>query len=111
MQADGLDVAESARRFANRAGDCARHGNVRSIEQHVIGDQESARADHGRAGGPVRGNVADIGRRAIELLAANCFQTLAGGPSRRGSVEINGNAEALPDLLSGAMRGCDGIVH
>jgi len=69
VQSHGLDEAESAGRLADFLCNLAGDFDIGRFQIHVVGDQEVAGAHHDRARGRMHGNVANIGRPAIETLA------------------------------------------
>ncbi len=85
----------------------------------VVGDQEAAGADGAGAGGGVKLGAADVGAaggiaagcvaEAFELAAADIFEEDAVGTGGGGSVEVDGDAVAAPDLEAG-LAGEDGAL-
>src|SRR5579864_6065511 len=114
QESSALYESHSTARKAHRLGDFLGDFDVWRVQENVIGNQEFARADDGSPCGRMdagfanvrtaRGIGGDLGADAFELSAANIFQALAFGNSGGGLVEINGDAESLPDLLSHVAR-------
>ena len=86
-----------------------RHGDIGCVEHHVVGDQELTHA-HGRGSGRLmQSRPSDIGAAAyvlgqagsqgFELAPPDVLQPAALVDTRRITIEIYGNAEAVPQSV------------
>ena len=108
---DGFDAVQPAVGGADVAGDGAGGGDVGLVEVNVVGDEEAAGSDGAGSGGLVKLGAADVGAaggiaaggvaQAFELTLADVFELDAVGAGGGGSVEVDGNTVAPPDLEAG----------
>ena len=109
-EAHGFHAVQPAKGGTDFASDGARNGNVGGIEIDVVGDQEFACAHgtssgRGMQAGPAqirtsRGFFSNRVAKTFKLTTPNIFEVGAIGPGGGRFVEVNGDAEAPPDLQS-----------
>ena len=119
-QAQPFDIAQPARRMPNGLGDFLGDVHIARGEIHVEGDQRIARADDGcsrraKSGGTEIGLALgvgfDLGFEPLVLTFADVFEIGAFGTSCRRFIQIDGDAEFVPDALTQPFGQCDAIVH
>ena len=106
--------------LAQLEGDVRRQRLVPRVQRHVVGDEEFAGADHGRASPGVEPRGTKIRRpvRVVELLGqplvlalSDGRQVLPLGSARRSFVEIDGDGQLAPNTLAHASRDGRAVLH
>jgi hypothetical protein len=77
----------------------------------VEGYQDGTRANDGGSRGRVSGEVADVGRAAVESATADSFEALATRGFGGGFVEVDRDSEAGPDFCAGAVGDFHAVVE
>src|ERR1700722_13989612 len=119
--AHGFYVAQTAGREADGFGDFIGYADIRSVEVHVLGDQEFARSDDRRARCGMQFWFANVGltveialqvfAEAFELAASHVFKIYAIRSCGSGLVEKYRDAVTLPYFIANPPGERDTVVE
>src|SRR6185503_2694339 len=122
LEAQRLDVAQSAGGVAHRLRDVLRYLEIRGgTEVDVVGDEKGARSDGDGARGRMNASGAKVGdairigtnliAQTLELTTAHVGEVLAIGTRRRPLVEKHRDLERAPDASAEGASEYDAILH